>query len=119
MWLSAIFRKVVYIISKHLACDRDIKVAFSYYPKSGLWLINVHNGIKGRGVPRINIEDYPAVKEHLIRLHCDFHISGDVLAGPDDLIQHTKWKCTRTNRRVPYFEVFHTNTHEKPRMNTL
>ncbi len=31
---------------------------------AGLWLINTHNGIKGR-LPRIRIEDYPAVKAHL------------------------------------------------------
>ncbi|MCD8069782.1 MAG: hypothetical protein LUE08_00125 [Akkermansiaceae bacterium] len=31
---------------------------------AGLWLINTHNGIKGR-LPRIWIEDYPAVKAHL------------------------------------------------------
>ena len=30
-----------------------------------LWLINTHNGIKDKGVKRINIEDYPAIKQHL------------------------------------------------------
>ena len=41
---------------------RDIK---RYgYDWAGLWLINTHNGIKGK-VPRIRIEDYPAVKAHL------------------------------------------------------
>ena len=41
---------------------RDIK---RYgYNWAGLWLINTHNGIKGR-IPRIDIEDYPAVKAHL------------------------------------------------------
>ena len=41
---------------------RDIK---RYgYDWANLWLINTHNGIKGR-IPRINIEDYPAVKAHL------------------------------------------------------
>ena len=29
-----------------------------------MWLINTHNGVKGR-IPRIDIADYPAVKEHL------------------------------------------------------
>ena len=29
-----------------------------------LWLINTHNGIKDR-IPRININDYPAIKKHL------------------------------------------------------
>ena len=41
---------------------RDIK---RYgYDWANLWLINTHNGIKGK-VPPIHIEDYPAVKAHL------------------------------------------------------
>ena len=41
---------------------RDIK---RYgYEWAGLWLINTHNGVKGV-MPRIKIEDYPAVKQHL------------------------------------------------------
>ena len=41
---------------------RDIK---RYgYDWAGLWLINTHNGIKGK-LPRIHIENYPAVKAHL------------------------------------------------------
>ena len=31
-----------------------------------MWLINTHNGVKGR-IPRTRIEDYPAVKAHLDR----------------------------------------------------
>ncbi len=41
---------------------RDIK-RYSY-DWAGLWLINTHNGVKGK-IPRIKIEDYPAVKAHL------------------------------------------------------
>ena len=41
---------------------RDIK---RYgYDWAGLWLINTHNGVKGV-MPRIDIEEYPAVKQHL------------------------------------------------------
>jgi hypothetical protein len=41
---------------------RDIK---RYgYVNNGLYLINTHNGVRGR-IPRIKIEDYPAVKAHL------------------------------------------------------
>ena len=41
---------------------RDIK---RYgYADNGLFLINTHNGIRGR-LPRINVEDYPSVKAHL------------------------------------------------------
>ncbi len=41
---------------------RDIK-RYSY-DWANLWLINTHNGVKGR-IPRIDINDYPAVKTHL------------------------------------------------------
>ena len=41
---------------------RDIK---RYgYNWANLWLINTHNGIRGK-LERIHIENYPAVKEHL------------------------------------------------------
>ena len=41
---------------------RDIK---RYgYVDNGLYLINTHNGIRGR-IPRIRIEDYPAIKAYL------------------------------------------------------
>lgn len=41
---------------------RDIK---RYgYEWAGLWLINTHNGIKGK-IDRIHVEDYPAIKAHL------------------------------------------------------
>ena len=41
---------------------RDIK---RYkYDWENLWIINTHNGIKGKA-PRIQIEDYPAIKAHL------------------------------------------------------
>ena len=41
---------------------RDIK---RYgYEWAGLWIINTHNGIKGK-IERIHIENYPALKEHL------------------------------------------------------
>ncbi|MGI6258943.1 MAG: Eco57I restriction-modification methylase domain-containing protein [Anaerolineaceae bacterium] len=42
---------------------RDIKRYF--YTNPDLWIINVHDGIKSKGVPRIKVEDYPSVKEHL------------------------------------------------------
>ena len=41
---------------------RDIK-KYSY-SWAGLWLINTHNGVKGR-FPRVEISDYPAIKQHL------------------------------------------------------
>ena len=41
---------------------RDIK---RYgYSWADLWLINTHNGVKG-AIPRIDVNDYPAIKQHL------------------------------------------------------
>ena len=42
---------------------RDIK---RYgYDFADTYLLNVHNGIREKGIPPINIDDYPAVKAHL------------------------------------------------------
>ncbi|MDI9859328.1 TaqI-like C-terminal specificity domain-containing protein [Flectobacillus roseus] len=42
---------------------RDIK---RYgYEFADLWLIHTHNGLKEKGLERIKIEDYPAIKKHL------------------------------------------------------
>ncbi|WP_071057709.1 Eco57I restriction-modification methylase domain-containing protein [Pelistega sp. MC2] len=42
---------------------RDIK-KYSY-EFADLWLINTHNGIKEKGIPPIDIDDYPIIKKHL------------------------------------------------------
>ena len=50
------------VFSRPILRGRDIK---RYgYVENGLFLINTHNGIKGK-LPRIDINDYPAVKAHL------------------------------------------------------
>ena len=54
-WFSDVFNRPI-------LRGRDIK---RYgYNWANLWLINTHNGVKGR-IPRIKIEDYPAIKAHL------------------------------------------------------
>jgi len=35
------------------------------YKFANLWLINTHNGIKGKGISPVNIKDYPSIKKHL------------------------------------------------------
>ena len=53
---------------------RDIK---RYgYVDNGLYLINTHNGIKGK-LPRIDINDYPAVKAHLDQYYDKLSIRAD------------------------------------------
>ena len=42
---------------------RDVK-RYSY-DFADKWIIATHNGNKGKGIPRINIDDYPAIKEYL------------------------------------------------------
>ena len=51
-----------YAPARPILRGRDIK---RYgYNWANLWLINTHNGVKG-SIPRIDINDYPAVKQHL------------------------------------------------------
>lgn len=50
-------------IIKPLLRGRDVKKF--YYDYQDLWLINVHNGIKEKGINPINIDEYPAVKTFL------------------------------------------------------
>lgn len=35
------------------------------YDFADLWLINTHNGIKEKNIPRIDIDDFPSIKKHL------------------------------------------------------
>lgn len=51
------------MIIRPILRGRDIK---RYgYNFADLWLINTHNGIKEKGIPPVNIDDYPAIKNHL------------------------------------------------------
>lgn len=50
-------------IIKPLLRGRNIK-RYSY-DYQGLYLINTHNGVKSENINRININDYPAIKNHL------------------------------------------------------
>jgi len=51
------------VIIRPILRGRDIK---RYgYNFADLWLINTHNGIKEKGIPPVNINDYPAIKNHL------------------------------------------------------
>ena len=42
---------------------RDIK-RYSY-DWAGMWVINIHNGVKEEGIPPVNIQEYPILKAHL------------------------------------------------------
>ena len=36
-----------------------------------MWLINTHNGIKEKGINSVNINDYPAIKNHLDKYYTE------------------------------------------------
>ncbi len=52
-------------------CFSSISLMFTghvaeYIPNyQNLYVINPHNGNKGKGIPRVDINEYPAIKEHL------------------------------------------------------
>ena len=72
--LRALSPKSVDIIRPILR-GRDIK---RYgYDFADTYLLNVHNGIREKGIPPINIDDYPAVKAHLDQYW-------DKISGRDD-----------------------------------
>ena len=54
---------------------RDIgRYAYNF---AELWLINVHNGIKSQNIDPIDVENYPAIKEHLKRYYSDLEVRAD------------------------------------------
>ena len=55
-------RKRTEAIIRPILRGRDI--ARFKYDWADLWLINTHNGIKGK-LERVHIEDYPSIKQHL------------------------------------------------------
>jgi len=49
-----------------------------YYKWAGLWLINSHNGLRSKGVKRINVvKDYPIIYKHLQQYQEDLEIRQD------------------------------------------
>lgn len=73
--LSEDERKRTEEIIRPILRGKDIK-RYSYVD-SGKYLINTHNGIKEKGIPPIDILDYPAIKNHLDSF-------GDVLVRRSD-----------------------------------
>ena len=60
---NEIERKKTAELIRPILRGRDIK---RYeYNFADLYLINTHNGVKEKNIPRIDIKDYPAIKKHL------------------------------------------------------
>uniref|UniRef100_UPI0040283BD0 hypothetical protein n=1 Tax=Candidatus Cryptobacteroides bacterium TaxID=3085639 RepID=UPI0040283BD0 len=80
---------------------RDIK-RYSY-DWAGLWLINTHNGIKGK-IPRIDINDYPAIKAHLDQFWDKIKTRADQGDTPYNL-RNRAYSDIYSNNRIPLRET--------------
>ena len=68
---------------------RDIK---RYgYEFADLWLICTHNGIKERGIRAVNVENYPAIKEHLDKYYKEIKKRQDQGDSPYNLRNCAYW----------------------------
>ena len=61
------------------------------YVDNGMFLINTHNGVKGK-FPRIDINDYPAVKAHLDQFWDVISIRSDKGDTPYNLVTVLIWR---------------------------
>jgi len=62
---------------------RDIK---RYgYVENGLFLINTHNGLKDKGIPPIDVNEYPAIKAHLDKYWDKISVRADKGVTPYNL----------------------------------
>ena len=87
---------------------RDIK---RYgYEWANLWLINTHNGIKGK-LERIHIEDYPAVKAHLDQFWDKIKDRADQGDTPYNL-RNCAYLEDFSKPKIVYMEIQTNNPHE-------
>ena len=75
-------RKRTAALIRPILRGRDIK-RYSYN-WAGLWLINTHNGVQGK-IPCVDINDYPAVKQHLDKYWDKISIRADRGVTPYNL----------------------------------
>ena len=81
---------------------RDIK---RYgYNFAGRYLIATHNGIPEKGVPRIEIEDYPAVKRHLDKFKKEINARYDKGDTPYNLRSCAYWEDFN-EQKIVYREI--------------
>ena len=70
-------------IIKPLICGGDTDKYFCNLPK--LWIINIHNGVKGTEVNPVNIVDYPIVKQKLDEYYSELSTRNDKGCTPYNL----------------------------------
>ena len=68
-------------IIKRILRGRDIERYRAHW--AGMWIVDTHNGY--RGVPRIVVDDYPAIKRHLDRFYTQLEKRGDKGTTPYNL----------------------------------
>lgn len=75
------------------------------YDWAGLYLLNIHNGIKEKGIPPIDINDYPAIKAWLDLGGTDYR--GKPYIGFDKIKDRTDQGDTPYNlRNCAYLDLF-------------
>lgn len=89
-------------IIKPILRGKDIKK--NRYNFADLWLICTHNGIKAENIPRINIEDYPAVKAHLDKYYTDLARRSDKGDTPYNL-RNCAYIKDFSNPKIMYSEI--------------
>jgi hypothetical protein len=85
---------------------RDIK-RFDY-DFADLWLINTHNGVKEKGVKPINIDDYPALKEHLNKYYNQLEKRQDKGDTPYNL-RNCAYMEDFSKQKIVYIEIMTDN----------
>ncbi|MEN2436003.1 TaqI-like C-terminal specificity domain-containing protein [Weeksellaceae bacterium A-14] len=85
---------------------RDIK---RYgYEFADLWLINTHNGVKEKGINRIKIEDYPAIKKHLDQYYPQLEKRADKGETPYNL-RNCAYMEDFSRQKITYIEIMTDN----------
>ena len=88
---------------------RDIK---RYgYEFADLWLINTHNGIREKGIKPINIDDYPAIKNHLDKFYPELEKRLDKGITPYNL-RNCAYIEDFSKQKIVYIEIMTDNPKE-------
>jgi len=88
---------------------RDIK---RYgYVENGLFLINTHNGLKDKGIPPIDVNEYPAIKAHLDKYWDKISVRADKGVTPYNL-RNCAYLEDFDKPKIVYIEIMTDNINE-------